>query len=341
MYFYKNNKEIEKIELNTNKKIDEFLKIIKKNKKLSKNIITFGLVGPCARNQAFYINNKVKSDFDFYLVSNKFNICLEKKIKNIFYDIFKDENNYSLHYISPSIFKKPDLMFFEYTNSGKVLYGKKLKKTDINKISRLEVLRNIIFRETHFLKLFKLKNNKLILNENVKKEEILYGYSKIIFSIGEVCLILDKTYSADNIKRNNLIKNNKYAQKISGFIKEHEKMQEFRYKNKIELDKNYLNKSFIFLDKIYNIIFNELKIKNIRKIKTSGLRYIWNQLFFTLNYYKQTKKIKILFIEPFIKVTLLNYELIKKINNNEEIDKKLYNEILIYWKIAPWFYYKI
>ncbi|MHA1696266.1 MAG: hypothetical protein ACTSUG_13435, partial [Candidatus Helarchaeota archaeon] len=253
-----------------------------------------------------------------------------------------DEEDESLHYISPSIFKRPDLMYFEYCNSGKVLYGKKLESQTIKNISRLESLRNIIFREAHFLKLFNIKNKKLLL-KNVKKEELIYNYSKIIFSIGEICLILDKSYVADNFQRNKLLKNNKYAKNIKGFIQEHEKMHEFRYFNhyKKKEKEYYIENAFRLIEKTYNIIFSELKIKKLKTIKTNGLRYVWNQLFFTINYFKKTKKIKILFIEPFIKLTLLNLELIKKINQKQEIKHDLLKEIMIYWKIAPWFYYKI
>ena len=49
---------------------------------------------------------------------------------------------------------KPDLMFFEFSNSGKLLYGKNVDRISLDKISRFECFRNIVYRGCFFLSLF-------------------------------------------------------------------------------------------------------------------------------------------------------------------------------------------
>lgn len=337
MYFYKKTPITEEIEAKTDKKIKEFLNIIKKDKKLQKYILSLGIVGPAARKQNFYFNSKVMSDIDFYVISTRISPPSERYLRKTFRKTFKDMKLCSLLIASPTIFKRPDLMFFEYTNTGKVLYGRRLKPISINKISRFECFRNIAYRGCYFLNYYKEKKKDTV--------KFLYYYSKIIFAVGEILLILTKQYKANNFERNNLIKKNKPAKKLKGFIKEHQKMHDFRYNNKIPkgfLFSKYNNKALIYLKQGYDIISNELfnqrfvKAKEFKRIHPNILSSIVNKFFFTLNYYQNTKKVRIHLIrEPFIELNILFYKAITTLDNKD------IREALNYWKSAGWFYYKL
>ena len=87
------------------------------------------------------------------------------------------------------------------------------------------------------MSLFTFKNNELVL-KTTKSDKFLYYYSKVIFSIGEVFLLLEGSYVSDNFKRNALLSENKYVGEIPEFITVHEEMHNFRYFGKYpkELD---------------------------------------------------------------------------------------------------------
>lgn len=332
--------------LKINLKINELLKKINSTNYLKKYIKSFGIVGTFARKESFNYKNKIKSDIDFYVITNFINPFFESKFKKEISIIFGNEYDASLLIASPTIFKKPDLMFFEYTNSGKVLYGEKLKPISIKKISKFESFRNIIYRGCFFLSLFGVKNNKLKLIEK-DKIKFLYYYSKVIFGIGEVFLILNKTYVANNYKRNELIKKNKFAKLLNEFIKEHNNMQRFRINNKIPLDFNfntYTKKAFYYIEKCYEIMFIEMfnnDLNKFKKIKSSGISLFSSRFFFTLNNFKEYKKVAISINEPFIDLNIKFYNLSKKYNYNKKIYSTELKDILRYWKTAPWVYYYI
>jgi len=346
MKYFKNYNKTDK---SIDRKINEFLSKIKSNTNFKNYIKTFGIVGPCARGQGFYLNNNVKSDIDFYAVTEFINPFLQTKLLKEFYKIF-DKNNASLLIASPTIFAKPDLMFFEFCSTGEVLYGKKLKPLSINKISLFEVFRNIIYRSCFMFSLFKIdRNNKIVFNKKILNKDIfLYYYSKVIFGLGECFLLLNRTYVADNFTRNELIKNNKFAISISEFIEEHQKMHDFRYALKKGLHNKlnefeYIDKAFNFIKQSYDIISKELfgckqisNCKQFRKIKAKKLSFISTRVFFILDYFKAYRKIKINLIEePFVKLNLILYDFVSKKKNNEKARKKIFE----YWKTAGWFYH--
>jgi len=365
MYFYQQNEKTKAIEADINEKIKSFVSYIEKTPWLKKSTISFGLVGPCARGQGFYHNEDARSDFDFYLLSNELNLEKEKRAKKAFFEIFKNQKpslqveskrlqvkhdeDVSLHYISPTIFKRPDLMFFEYIESGKAFYGKKINKISIERIPKFEGFRNILFRSCVFFSLFDVNNGKLKLKENVAKERFFYGYSKVIFSIGEVFLLLERNYVADNFRRNEIIKESKHAKRLKNFIEEHEKMNKLRYSSHtFSLEKEfkrkdeYISYAFKVLEQGYDILISELfkgSINELKKTSARGIRKIWNRLFFMKRYFCMTKKLRIPKGEPFVELILMAYEFIRKANRDKGIRKEELENILIYWKIAPWVYF--
>jgi len=339
MYFYIQNKETENIENKINDWIKKLILEIKKNKYLSKYILNFWLVWPTWRWQGFYFSNSSKSDFDFYFITNFINPFLASKISNLVKNIFNKDLDCSALIVFKWIFKKPDLMFFEYSNSWMQLYWEKIKAIPLDKISKFESFRNIIYRSCFFLNLFKFKDSKLVLKEK-DKEKYLYYYSKVIFAIWEVKLILKNKYIADNFKRNEIIKDID-----ASLFEEHNKMHLFRYENIIPNDfdfKTYTTKAIELLNNIYNELFNNLISKDdLKTIHPNLLSRIVNKVLFIKNYKSKYNKFEINFEEDFIVLILKHFDLIEKLNNKKTVTNKELETVLNYWRTASWFYYMI
>jgi len=348
MMFYNKNNETINLEKDINNSIQLFLNKIKNTPELNKFIFSFGIIGPCSRREGFYITQKIRSDTDFYLISNSINFKKTKKIKTIFKEYFPKELDCSLLYATPSILKKPDLMFFEYSNSGIFLFGKKIKPIKLNKISKFESYRNILYRSCYFFDKLEIIENNIKIKKNIKIKEFYYSYSKVIFAIGEVILLLENKYVASNIKRNNLIKNSNIANKINNLKNEHQIMHKFRYENLIISSKEIKNKiktAFKMINLTYKLLLNELfngNVENFKKIHPNFLSSTFGRSSFFIKYVLKYKQIpKKIFLEPFIVFSIKSNNFTNKVNNHKKITQLELNEILIYWRLAPWFYYHI
>ena len=189
----KDEKLIEKIEevsKSINRCIKEFLEQIESDSALKKYIRVFGLTGPMARGEGtlFLINDKViGSDVDFVVLVTK--PFLERKLRLVFDKVFKNclvES--SLMIPSQSIFKVPDLFFFEFVNSGKYLYGDLDYKLPIEKISKWEALGLLANKTYPFLNSFKIKNG---INPN---EKFYYTCSRTILACMSAITLIERSY---------------------------------------------------------------------------------------------------------------------------------------------------
>lgn len=334
-YFHTKNNSAKKIEKGVDEGISKFLEIIKENSKLKKYISVFGIVGPAARAEGFYFDEKNRSDIDFYVITNYIDVKEEKLLKNKFEECFNKKLDCSLLIASNRVLKKPDLMLYEFSNSGKILYGK-IKKLNINELSKFEGFRNIIYRGKHFLNLLSLKEGKLVYASS-DKTKFLYNYSKVIFAAGEIELMLNKKYVANNFERNKLIKKSKLA-------KEHKEMFDFRYKKIIPKGFNYekyIIKAFEIINYSYNKLFEEIPEEEFKKINPEAITAIVNRLIFIKDYLFKYKRMNIQIKDPFINLSIMFYNLSKKIVNKEKISEKEFNKIIKYSETAGWFYYKI
>lgn len=346
MYFYVQNKKTRAIEERTEKLAKQFIEVVERDDKLKRYVRSFGIVGPCARGEGFYFDDKIRSDIDFFVLTCFINPAFERRLLNKFESVFGRNSDYSCLVGSPNSLKRPELFFFEFTNSGLVLYGEKLKPVSIARVSRFEGFRNIVYRGCFFLGLFDVVDGRLVLKKDIGKEEFLYYYSKVIFAIGEIFLLLDRTYVANNFERERQVKNSRFGQIIDGFALEHEKMHKFRYECEIPKDFDYevyVNRAFLCIEKTYEILFDELfggDLRKFRKVHPNFLTMITNRIFFTWRYFKLYKKIRFeLLTEGFVRLNLLNYELIKKVNSGRSVSEKEIVEILQLWRCAGWFYY--
>jgi len=319
IFFYDSKDKI--LDSTINSKIEQFVDLIKKNKLFRKYVSVFGLTGTAARGQA----SMNGSDLDFYCITNYLNPLHEKKLKKSFFETFGDFGiEVSLLTFAPSIFKKPDLMYFEFVTSGKVYYGKFDKKISFDKIPLWEGVRLLSFKGDPFLASF-------------DTGEFHYYYSKLLLGIGEAFLVLDRTYVADNFKRHDLVLKNKYCLGIEGFMEEYQKAHDFRYNGYVfkgELKK----KGLLFLKKAWQVYLKEYLGDNylvrLRKIKPLTLKErVGTKVFYTINYWKMFKEFRVFLKEPFIQEILM---LQKYLIN---FDERLREEIVKSWKASPRFWW--
>ena len=223
--FYQRNKKTENIEEKIEKKTKIFLDKLRK-KGFIDFIEVFGLTGPSARGQATIYGG----DIDFYFISKAINPIKEGKIRKLFEEIVRVKGiETSLLSASPTIYKRPDLMFYEFIHSNGFVYGKpRISKRDlpIKRIPRWEGVRLLTYRINPFINSFRIRKD---IEITTNKPD--YYYSKIVQGIGEAFLILTNKYSADNFKRLNAMKKNRYAKKL-GIIEDIEKSYDYRYKGK-------------------------------------------------------------------------------------------------------------
>jgi hypothetical protein len=321
--FYGKKKDIED---KISERADKFVSLIHKDKKLKKFVKVFGITGPAGRGQASF----GKSDVDFCCITNTLNPLKERYLLKKFYECFKDiKYDISLLTFAPSIFKRKDLMFFEFATSGNFLYGKVNRDVKIRDIPKWEGIRLLTFKGDPFL-----------AHIGTDKEE--YYFSKLVLGIGESFLLLDNTYVADDFKRKDLVLKNKYALKVSGFTELYKKAFDYRYSGK-NLGVNNLTKEGlklwrtawkIYLENYFNCSYKDA-LKKLRMVKPSFTQRIGTRIFYTLNYWKYFKKIRFCFKEPFIQEVLM----IQKYFNNPS--DKLKRKITESWKVAPrfWFNY--
>lgn len=347
--FYKESQESEYLESVIKNRIDVFVAEIKRDDILSKYISSFGILWPCARWQWFWFDKNTRSDVDFFVITKSINPIKDKYLKKKFNMIFPKDLDCSLFtWNEKRSYKRPDLMFFEYVTNGLFLHGTPPKQIDFSKISKFEVFRNIVYRSHFFLRLFDIKNGKKVLKYD-NERDFLYAYSKIIFLIEEVLLILDGTYVADNFQRKELLKSTEFIHVFwEDFLDEHSEIFNFRYENIIPSDYNneqYIKRAFILLEKLYCLVFEKLfdgKKERLKKIHPEFISFVSTRIFFTIRYWKFFKKIRCnIFSESFVLLTLKYYWLIQDINTDERIEIERFNEILELCNVAPRFYYKI
>ena len=189
----------------------------------------------------------------------------------------------------------------------------------------------------------------LKIKDNITKQNFLYAFSKVVFSLWEVFLLLDNNYSASNFKRNELLKSNKYAIKLKSFVELHEKMHNFRYNNDIPEKINYNNYKKNWFNLIvywYKTIFKELfwcwkvKCTQFSKIKAIWISFFANRILYTLNLFFHFKRVNIYFLkEPFIDFVERYIMFSDNIVNKKKVYQKDLDILIQDWKTASWLYY--
>lgn len=316
------------------KRIHRFLCVVNSKPVLCKRIMVFGITGPAGRGQAAY----GKSDIDFYCILKHINPFVEYGLKKLFYKtIKKDDIAAELLVFAPSVLKKPDLMFFEFVTSGKVLLGRLPWTGTIEDIPKWEGVR-----------LLCLKGDPFIANLDKKKEVLEIYFAKMVQGIGEALLVLDNKYVADNFERKKRVMKNRYAQALSNFILLYKEAFDFRYKNKsFSFEEKKLKKKGIQLLKqvwdLYLTVYfdadKKIALKKLKQVKPSSvLNQIANRFFFSFNYLRfphllPKKNVRFTLQEPFIREIFLIQRFLKHPN---EADRRAIAES---WITAPKFWY--
>ncbi|MFH1212429.1 MAG: hypothetical protein V1659_05905 [Candidatus Woesearchaeota archaeon] len=315
-------------------KIISFLKTIREDKILKKYVRVFGITGPAARGQA----SSKGSDIDFCCITKYLNPFHERHLNKKFKECFAESKiEASILIFGPSIFKKPDLMFFEFVNSGKILYGSIKRKLSIADIPKWEGIRVLC-----------LKGNPFIVYQKSPSKEFDYYYTKLLFGIGEALLLLDSEYVTDDFERYNLVLKNRHAKKIPVFLEQYRLAQKFRYSDysfrasqaekKKRKEKGLLFSRYawkVFLEEYFDCSYEE-SLEKLRRIKPAKFKErVGTRLFYTVKYMQFFKKIRFCIIqEPFIREILTIQKYLAK------PDEKLRKKIIESWFAAPKFWYK-
>lgn len=317
-YFYDTKKYDDAIDAS----IKVFIEKIKTTKKLHEYVDTIGITGTAARGQAY----SKGSDIDIYCITKYLNPLHEHKLQKVFASSFSNiKIDHSLLVFAPSVHNKPDLMYYEFTHCGIKLYGNMPDKISINKIPQWEGIRLLTFKGNPFLA--SLHTNKFD-----------YNYAKLLLGIGEAFLVLNRTYVADSLLRQKKVVQNKILQNIEGFIEEYNTCCQYKFHQKMfdTTKEARIKKGLVILQKAWDLYLRQYCDSNqvqLKKIKPSPLQQIASRLFYTINYYKYFRKIKVTLSEPFIK----EIQLIQEYLNTE--DEKLRRKICESWKVSPRFWY--
>ncbi len=326
MFFHKPQPKLENKILD---RINLFVNEVNSNSSLSEFIDVFGITGPAARGQA----SSRGSDIDFYCITSQLSPLKSILLRNKFVNLFKDlPIEVELLIFSPNIYKKPDLMYYEFTSSGKILYGRIRKKPKLSQIPKWEAIQLLTYRGGPFFNAYSNRN-------------IEYEYSKLILGIGEAILLMEEDYIADNHKRFSKILISKSAKKLIGFIPEYRKAYNFRYKSKSfnTSKSNLYSKGNLILKEAWKQIlksyFNKSysdAIQELTKIKPTLPIHFGNLFFYTFNNLRFNKKLRVTFRNPYIQEILLT----QKYLSNPKKYSRLRSKICVSWKAAPRFWKK-
>lgn len=341
-YYYQDSKRVRLIEDKITNTFEQAARIIKN--RFSNYVHVFGITGPMARSQGTLLKIRktyVGSDLDLAVITRVLNPFKERELRNALKPLFKKlyrntKVEASLLTFSPTIYKKPDLMFYEFTNSGRFILGKPWVKVSIDDLPLWEGIRLLSFRQAPFLNSFKKVKKGLRFDKHY-----YYQASKAMLGCGEALLLLDRLYVADNFERALMFENSKSISKL-GILEQLINAHKLRY-GLVKTSKkpetvlwntlDMLKKTWdYYLIKYYKKSLPDA-LKQLNKEKPSLLGMLATRLIFVIEYYKQTKKIKIPLKEPFIQELKLHLEYLKKASDRF-LDEKIRQKILIYWKTA-------
>ena len=349
--FYQENKETTRISEKIQQCIDAFLLFLDQQK-YQWYVRSFGLVWPTARGEWFYKNTHVRSDIDFFLITKKISFSKKKTLHTHFKTIFSWQDA-SLLFFWPSIEKKPDLMRFELTNNGQFLYGEPMKPLSLDSISRWEWLRNLVYRGCYFLRLLdKNDTNSLslirkdLLSTEHQEQQYIYAFSKVVFALGEVILLLERTYTASNIQRNQNVQQSPIAQHIPWFCTLHQDMHGWRYHNKKMIASwDMIKQAIHLLYTWYTLLYKELFHQDIQSAFTlpQSLQSTWigwyaNRILFSFSYYVRYNTIRFHRKEPFVILIEMMVQFLYEANYHKKYNMPLLWKILKYRATASRFY---
>ncbi len=254
-------KKIAELEIAIDKILSNISEII--SEKYPHYVDSFGLTGSMAHGEAtaFFCGDEISgSDCDLAIVTKIRSMRMQKKLESVIRKAFRGSGiEPGALFFSPSIYRKPDLMFCEYADTGKVLYGRKIELD--YEIPIWEAAKILVSRSGAFL-------DSISFDNGIKfKENFPYSFSKAIFGISEASLIIDGNYGFTISKRRRLLKNSKTARKISGFFKLYETAYNARYGKAIKPDALLVRDTARALHDVFLLTSQELSSRSGREVE--------------------------------------------------------------------------
>ncbi|MFC1648306.1 hypothetical protein ACFL1B_02495 [Nanoarchaeota archaeon] len=304
-----------------------FVKVIGRNPRLKRYVMVFGVSGPAARGQA----SPRGSDVDFYCITNYLNPRSERYLRSEFDQVFgASDVDCGIMVVAPSVLKYPDLPLYEFTSSGRVIYGKLPRKVSIKEIPKWEGARLLCFKGDPFI-------------AAIEKGNLEFYYSKMLLGIGEAFLVLEGNYVADNFKRYDRVLKSELVKSMPGFTEEYKKAHKFRYegynyKSKAQLKKKglfFLQKAWrIFLTSYFDTDYKDA-LEQLQHVKPLTFKQmLGTRVFYTIQYWRFFKKIRFTLSEPFTREIFMLQEYLQE-GKDEDLRKKIAES----WLAAPRFWY--
>lgn len=322
-------------EENIAKRCERLVKEICADSELRAYVEVLGISGTAARGEA----SPYGSDVDFYCITTRLDPRFEKRLRTLFDSIFHDAPVESwLLVFAPSIWKKPDLMLYEFTNTGKVLLGDVKKQLPLRSVPRWEAIRLLSQKACPFLS---KPVDSHFLHQFIHEDEDYY-FSKLITGIGEALLLLSGTYQPSTDARAALIKQNHLAKQLPDFVDWHKQATLYRKKKKpfsrtAKERRNYgetlVEQAWkLVLESYFQATYDEA-LRDLRSTKPTSLRqWVGSRLYLPILSLKYFRKLHISFREPFIKLILMQQD------TRRLLDPKVRLKLAEYWICAPHFW---
>lgn len=190
---------------------------------------SFGITGPMAHGEGtvFFSGGEMYgSDVDLGVVSKFRSKRREDRLRAGIEKIFSGAGlEVGVLCFSPSIFKRPDLMFYQYCAKGKVLFGRKLScRWDI---PVWEAAKALTSRSGMLFDSLSFKNGIAFAGK------FPYSWSKALLGAGEALLIMEGSYALTFTEGKRRIQRSRLAKKIPGLPQLHAAAYEARFRGKI------------------------------------------------------------------------------------------------------------
>ncbi len=223
---------------------------------------SFGLTGPMAHAEAtiFFLKSRtIGSDIDLAIVTNflspKRQRELEKRIKHGFSGIGAEAGPL---FFAPSITNKPDLLFCEYANSGKVLFGERISCK--GKIPVWEAAKILTSRCGGFFDSIRFDGGPK------KTEKFSYAWAKSALAAAEALLILEGRYEFSVRERLRKLETSKYTKEVPELFRFCQQAYLCRYSGKLPKRKNIIQETAEMLSDVFEKTAGALAKKSGRGV---------------------------------------------------------------------------
>ncbi len=320
--------KIKKLEMEISTRLETLAETIRHG--FSDYVSSFGITGPMAHGEGtiFFDDDKTPgSDIDLAIVTKYRSFRRQREIENEIKKTFQGcQIEAGPLIFSPSIFKRPDLLFIEYAAAGKILFGKKHKyKGDI---PVWEAAKLLVSRCGNFFESISFDGG-LEFSGGFN-----YGWSKSAMAPGEAVLILEHNFAFTLKERASKIKKSKIARQY-GITGIYEKAYKARYTGKTYTDRRRLIvETASALSTAFLLIAEEIARKSGKHVGQARAPFpsIISTRYFFFRMLLREKKLGLPLEEPMAKEFLDMWEMLELLKKGQIPEEKKRRHVVSIWK---------